>query len=243
VKKKILISCALVLFLFMFSSNLMAQGTFSVDVITEKNISSYGTDYSVTFSMAGDYYLKNVKCIILTSPMNKKLFIKNELGLNNLQWQATILSEKEFIKRFPEGQYHITMLPLTYNRPVDPYISHDFPKTPTIIFPSDGAIDVPINPTIEWEDLYATDADSLMIELTGWGLGFKKDIRLWEITPSSSPAYSSYILPFNLDPGTAYTLTLTTIYMPYRELYVNGSLQNYSESSKVIRFTTGNRLE
>src|SRR3990167_8634707 len=71
-------------------------------------------------------------------------------------------SYDDFKEKFPEREYSIILSPKKYgSQKVD--ITHDFPETPEITYPEDGAVDVSLAPTITWEAL--NNIDSLTISI------------------------------------------------------------------------------
>ena len=100
-------------------------------------------------------------------------------------------------------------------------MTHDFPQTPIITYPADGATDVPLTPTIEWEPL--SNIGGLYLDIQGEGLEFDVDL------PTDTTSFTFVIGV--LRPNTQYELHL--------EAEISDGIDNDLGSSQTIYFNTG----
>ena len=102
-------------------------------------------------------------------------------------------------------------------------MTHDFPPTPVITYPKDGATDVPLNFDIVWEQM------DLGVYLTLEGRNIEP------LSVSLTEVDTSYTIPSGLlQPNTEYELALmieTTI--------GGGDEGNDLDTIRIIHFTTG----
>lgn len=181
---------------------------------------SNGVYYGINFRIDGN----DVRKILIMLPNGKNMFLNNTINLNDFDLEAWRMNYEEFNYRFPEGKYYIILLP-QWKKSLRFNITHDFPSTPVITYPDDGATGVPLNLTVEWETLGTID--DLGIELGSEGIHF--DI----ILPTDA---TSFTFPSGmLQPNTTYQLDL---YLSVEEETSYGSVYDI-ESSRVIYFTTG----
>ncbi|MCR4319218.1 MAG: Ig-like domain-containing protein [Candidatus Brocadiaceae bacterium] len=190
-----------------------------------KYVSSDGESYDIAIEIGGED-VKKVKTATIKIPSGKNMKLKNSLGLDEIGLWASYGSYDEFKKKFPEGEYSITLLPKKYGSlKVD--ITHDFPETPEITYPEDGATDVSLAPTITWEALNNIDGLFIFIE-TVEGDGVNKigcEIEL-------SKDVTSYTIPSGLlQSNTEYDFDLAA--------KISDGKDNDLFTSRVIRFTTG----
>lgn len=119
--------------------------------------------------------LREVKKILIKAPNGKKSELKNTFGFNELTFKATDISYEEFQKKFPAGEYSFIFLPKkTASITVD--VPGNFPSTPVITYPEDGATDVTLPLTIECESLEQWCFRSVwlsMAEALSMGCGFR----------------------------------------------------------------------
>ena len=206
-----------------------AENDIEMDVDLFKYVSSDGESYKIEIEIGGED-VKKVKTATINTPSGKKMKLKNSLGLDEIGLWASYESYDEFKKNFPEGEYSITLLPKKYGSlKVD--ITHDFPETPEITYPEDGATNVSLAPTITWKALNNIDGiDNLEIhiETVTNRNGIEYEIEL-------SKDATSYTVPSGLlQPNTEYELDLmveTTI--------GGGDEDNDLDTIRIIHFTTG----
>lgn len=199
-----------------------AKNDVEMDIDLSKVVSSDGESYRIEIEFGGGEDVKKVKTATIKIPSGKKMTLKNSLGLDDIELDATYGSYDEFKEKFPEGEYSITLSPKKYGSlKVD--MTHDFPPTPVITYPEDGATDVPLNLTVTWEQM------SLDVSLTlGGG-------NIDPLTVSLTEADTSYTIPTGLlQPNTEYELSLKV------ETIIGGGENGPDlETIRVIHFTTG----
>jgi hypothetical protein len=137
---------------------------------------------------------------MIDGPRGKRIWVNNSLKLNRISLSVDNLSFTDFDLWFPEGRYLINLTPATLGR-VRVEMTHDFPSTPAILYPLEGAIDVSPNPVITWAPI--TGIVSLRLQLRDAG-GFAYGVDL----PINA---TSYGVPANLlKPNTRYELSLAS---------------------------------
>jgi hypothetical protein len=152
------------------------------------------------------------------------MIIRNRLNLNKMTLESINTSYEDFIKSFPEGTYNFYLFPRPIKNSQRVLMSHDFPNTPVLIYPTDGAANVPLTPVIEWAQFSSSDIDNLFLEIKGGGVNYRIEL-LSNIT--------TLALPIGLlKPITQYTLSLGA-------KKTTDSQGSYRESARVITFTTG----
>ena len=204
-------------------SNLLAQDGLTISLITRKDVSTSGESYKVNFDLEGDV-LKNTRKVYITVPRNKNMMIRNRLNLNKITLESTNTSYDDFIESFPEGTYKFYLFPRPFKNSRNVLMSHDFPNTPVIIYPTDGAANVPLTPIIEWAQFSSSDIDNLFLEIKGVGLNYRIELL---------PNTTTLALPIGLlKPITQYTLSVGA-------KKTTDSQGSYRESARVITFTTG----
>lgn len=206
----------------------VAWAEIEVDIDFFKFISSDGELYEFEFEAEG---VKDVKTIMIKTPTGKKMELKNSLGFGEIGLWASYGSYDEFKKKFPEGEYSITLSPKKYGSlSVD--ITHDFPETPEITYPEDGATNVSLAPTITWEELSNIHYLTIYINAV---VGDEGDNEI-ECEIELFVDATSYTIPSGLlQPNTEYELSLEAETTDGRE---NEPSTNLS-TIRVIRFTTG----
>ena len=178
------------------NSNIMAQDEIEMDIEIWKSAFSHGVYYGIEFELNGNG-VKNARWVLINLPNGKKMWLRNTIGLNEICLEAWDMSYEEFNNRFPEGKYRIILFPKQYGKLIV-NMTHDFPQTPVITYPADGATDVPLTLTIEWEPL--SDIDGLWLEFGGEGLEAEVDLPI-DTTSFTFPAGM-------LQPNTQYELCL-----------------------------------
>jgi len=128
-----------------------------------KNVFSDGETYEIDFDIIGSG-VKSVKKVTIKTPKGKKMDLKNTLGLNDMRFEAGNMSYEDYQKNFPEGKYSIMLSPKAFGSETFD-VTHDFPVTPVITSPVEGATDVPLTFTIEWESLADEDIDGLFLDI------------------------------------------------------------------------------
>jgi len=201
------------------NNRIMAQDEIEMDIIMWKDAFSHGVYYGIEFNLEGND-VKNVRNVLINLPNGKKMWLRNTIGLNAICLEAWDMSYEEFNNRFPEGEYRIILFP-QWNKSLRVNVTHDFPQTPVITYPADGATDVPLDLTVEWESL--GDIDGLCLSMEGAGLEFEIDLP----TDATSLAIPSGVL----QPNTQYELWL--------EAEITDGRDNDLESCRCIYFTTG----
>ena len=176
-------------------------------------------DYSGIYFSVGEDTLKNIKKVTIKAPGGKTSILKNGLGFRHIEFSYE--SDYEDLQsKFPEGKYLITFSPKKYGD-ITINITYDFPSTPVITYPENGAANVPLNFTIEWELLDDIDGLSLNVEGEEGDIEFEKELSI---------DATSFTLPEGiLQPNSQYQIELTA--------FKDG--ENVSTSTRSIRFTTG----
>jgi hypothetical protein len=222
-KRVMAISIAIIMLISGSISDLLAQDGLTISLITRKDVSASGESYKVNFDLEGDV-LKNTRKVYITVPRNKNMMIRNRLNLNKITLESINTSYEDFIDAFPEGTYNFYLFPRLFKNSRNVLMSHDFPNTPVLIYPTDGASTVPLTPIIEWAQFSSSDIDNLFLEIKGIGLNYRIELL---------PNTTSLALPIGLlKPITQYTLSLGA-------KKTTDSQGSYRESARVITFTTG----
>jgi hypothetical protein len=207
------------LFVFGMKPCAMAQDEVQIHINMFKDVSSSGEFYGISFDLTGDN-LKKVYRVFIDGPRGWRSSLNNSLKLNRVLLSAVNLGIDEFNFRFPEGEYKISLSPPAFGK-LKVQMTHDFPSTPVIIYPADGAVDVPLNPVITWVPL----ADILSLRLT------VKDRAGLEFSIELPTDATSYSLPVNLlKPNTQYELSLQDT--------VTDFVGNELTTTKLTSFTT-----
>ena len=222
-KRATVVTIAIIMLISGSISNLLAQDGLTISLITRKDVSTAGESYKVNFDLEGDV-LKNTRKVYITVPRNQNMLIRNRLNLNKMTLESINTSYEDFIKSFPEGTYNFYLFPRPIKNSQRVLMSHDFPNTPVLIYPTDGAANVPLTPVIEWAQFSSSDIDNLFLEIKGGGVNYR--IELLSNT-------TTLALPIGLlKPITQYTLSLGA-------KKTTDSQGSYRESARVITFTTG----
>jgi hypothetical protein len=222
-KRVMAITIAMVMLISGSISNLMAQDDLTISLIARKEVSSAGESYRVNFDLEGEV-LKNTRKVHITVPHNKNMMIRNRLNLNKITLESINTSYADFIDSFPEGTYNFYLFPGLFKNSRKVLMSHDFPNTPVLIYPPDGAATVPLTPIIVWAPFNNSDIDNLSLEIKGVGLNYQIELL---------PNTTTLALPIGLlKPITQYTLSLGA-------KKTTDSQGSYRESARVITFTTG----
>ena len=164
--------------------------------------------------------MDNIKKVQIKAPGGKTSILKNGLGFGDSEFSYN--SDNDVLQsKFPEGRYLITFSPQKYGD-IKINITYDFPSTPLITYPEDGATNVPLNFTIEWELL--DDIDRLRLNVEGHDndeIDFEKELSI---------DATSFTLPEGLLlPNRQYQIEL--------KAFKDG--ENVSISTRSIFFTTG----
>ena len=142
------------IFMLTLSTTIMAQDEIEMDIDMLKVVDSQDESYGIEFEVCGDS-VKDIRRILILLPNNKRMRLMNTLGLNAYRLEAWGMPYEEFADKFPQGLYSIILFPEIFGSLLNVYMSHDFPTTPEITYPIDGAIDIPLTFTIQWEPLYS----------------------------------------------------------------------------------------
>ena len=205
-----------------------AENSVEVDIDLHKYVFSDSESYLFDISIFGENFNK-AKNVTLTMPSGKRVQLKNSAVFDDIQLYASCESYDDFKEKFPEGEYSIILSPKKYgSHKVD--ITHDFPETPEITYPEDGAVDVSLAPTITWEALNNIDSLTISIQTVEDGNEIDKIYLSKDAT--------SYTIPSGLlQPNTKYELSLKA------ETVMGGGEEgndyNELETIRVIGFTTG----
>jgi hypothetical protein len=190
-----------------------------VYVEVEKDTYSGSEEYGISFEF-GEDTLKNIKMVRIKAPSGKTSILKNGLGFGDSEFSYNSDNDVPQSK-FPEGRYLIKFSPKKYGD-IAINITYDFPSTPVITYPEDGAANVPLNFTIEWELL--DDIDRLRLNVEGHEndeIDFEKELSI---------DATSFTLPEGLlQPNHQYQIEL--------KAFKDG--ENVSISTRSIYFTTG----
>jgi len=197
----------------------MAQEQVLMSIEMFKDVSSNGEAYGIRFDLSGDA-LKKVTRVYIQGPKGARIWVNNTLNLNDIVLSAVNLSLDEFNRWFPEGTYRITMTPAILGK-MTAQMTHNFPSTPTILYPLDGSTGVPTNPTITWVPVAGIT-----------------DLRL-VLTDGFDSVYSTG-LPFNATSFTipANVLKTNTRYELSLQAKLTDSLGNALFTTMGISFTT-----
>lgn len=189
------ISCALIfLVMSVFSASAVATEQINLGIDISKNVSSTGELYGIRFVLNGSG-LKNVKGAMINIPNGLKTSLVNNLGFTSIDLGAGSMNYTTFGQRFPEGLYSVKLAPNQYGV-LQATVVYDFPTTPEITSPQDGAVDVLLTPTVTW-----------------YPLGNGNNLRLRILTQGNSVVFNTILppdatsleVPANLlDPGTQY---------------------------------------
>lgn len=157
---------ALWIFIFMLtlSTTIMAQDEIEMDIDMLKAVDSQDESYGIEFEVCGDS-VKDIRRILILLPNRKRMRLMNTLGLNAYRLEAWGMPYEEFADKFPQGLYRIILFPEIFGSLLNVHMSHDFPTTPEITYPIDGAIDIPLTFTIQWEPLYSIN-DKISVSIT-----------------------------------------------------------------------------
>ena len=146
--KKLLVTLALFLVpLWGMKTEVFAQDI-QMSVNMYKDFSSKGETYGASFSLLGDR-LKKASRIFVDGPRGKRIWVNNSLNLNDVVLSALNLGPDEFNHWFPVGDYKISFSPPALGQ-LKVHMTHNFPSPPAVLYPLEGAIDVPTNPVITW---------------------------------------------------------------------------------------------
>ena len=128
----------------------------------EKSEGKNEVEYYVEFEISGEG-LRKVKKVQMEAPDGRSELVQNPLGFDALHLQRDGMTYADLIKKFPEGKYSIKFSPSKF-RGISFNLTYDFPSTPVITYPKDGATEVPLSFTITWESVSDIDGLQLNIE-------------------------------------------------------------------------------
>ncbi|MCX5886121.1 MAG: hypothetical protein NT096_09470 [Proteobacteria bacterium] len=177
------------------NANLMAEEETDVDIDMWKSVYSHGDYYSIGFHMSGDIF-KNIKYVVIDNPNGNKTWLKNAFGHNSISLEKTDMTYEEFNNEFPEGKYNIRFIPRSYGG-FKKNLTYNFPPTPEITYPADGATNVPLSFTITWNPVWN---EGLELRIEG-------EDFVYELDPESDA--TSYTIPTGILQGnTQYDIIL-----------------------------------
>jgi hypothetical protein len=221
--KRIMRVCALFFVLvFGFNCNSFAENDIYIDVDMWKDVFSHGEYYGCEIEIEG-YAVKDVDWVLVLVPSNELLCVRNTLGLNELGFEAWGMRYEEFASRFPVGLYTVFLLP-QLAQSMSVHMNHNFPATPVITYPADGATNVPTDATITWEPMTGIHVLYLSIENKSGQLDLELEIDL----PINS---TSFTLPTGL-------LQSNTEYELWLEAEISDGRGNDLETCRCVYFTT-----
>ncbi len=175
----------------------MAQDQVQMTVTMFNNISSQGQTFGISFDLSGDA-LKDVNRVLIDGPRGRRIWLNNTLNLNEVHLASMNLSQEEFNRLFPEGDYKISLTPPTFGK-LKVHMTHNFPTAPAVLNPLQGSTNVPTDPVISWAPI--TGIVDLVLQLKD-DSGFALRVDL----PINA---TSYAVPAGLlKPNTAYELSL-----------------------------------
>ena len=191
-------------------------------VMVEKLEESNNVEYGIDFGFE-DGGLENVKKVQIKAPNSKSSLLKNSLGFDELVFNRGGLAYEDLINKFPEGKYSIKFSPSKFGS-ISFNLTYDFPSTPVITYPEDGATDVPLSFTLTWESV--SDIDGLWLSIEGV-------LDLFELAAGDT----SFSVPDALlKPNTQYGIELTA----YKNSDENtDTFDSKMRSARGIGFTTG----
>ena len=189
-----------------------------------KNVYSDGEFYEIDFDIEGSALINVKKIRIKTPAKTAELKKANIFGFTDIAFEAGNMSFEDFQDNFPEGEYSIILFFQNKIGRKTFDVTHDFPSTPVITSPEEGATDVPLTFTIEWEPLTDVDIDGLFLDIEGDDGA--------EIERFFTVSETSFTVPDGLlQPNTQYEIGLAT--------YKNLGEDIYIASFRVVNITTG----
>ncbi len=195
--KRIIGILALLLFLILAMKTEAPAQDIQMNINMFKDVSSKGETYGISFGLSGDL-LKKVSRVFVDGPRGRRIWVNNTLNLNDVLLSALNLGLDEFNFWFPEGDYKISLSPPGFGK-LKVHMTHNFPPTPAVLYPLEGAVDVPTNPVITWAPI--TGIIGLQLRLKD-NTGFVFSTNL----PINATSYS---VPANLlKPNTGYELSV-----------------------------------
>lgn len=185
--------------------------------------------YDMYFGVEGGA-LEDAKKVQIEVPNGKKLELKKKLAVSSFEAELWGMSYEDLQDEIPDGKYVITFSPKKLESKLSIDITHDFPSIPEISYPVNGATDVPLGFTIEWESLSDSDIDGWLVNIEGEG-DFEEggdELDFEKYLPKSTTTFS---IPGGLlQPNSQYYISLGV----FKE-GKNGAIA----SVRSISFTTG----
>jgi Bacterial Ig-like domain len=216
--KKLVITLGLTFFLILaLKTGAMAQDEVQKRITMYKNISSLGESYGIDFELWGAN-LKKVSRFSIRVPDGKRIQFNNRLNFNNFLFSSDNMNSTQFSRQFPEGIYKIDLSPRIYGR-FEVNMLYNFPN-PLITYPSDGATDVPLNLTIQWDPLQNIGRLTITIKSASNELTNDLPTDATSFTPNGG-----------LDPNTQYDVSLRAEVIDFEA--------NRLITTLTISFTTG----
>ncbi len=213
------------------NSNLKSNSSSDIGlgVMVEKLEESNNVEYGIDFGFE-DGGLENVKKVRIKAPNGKSEVLQNSLGFDELVFDRGGLTYEDLINKFPEGKYSIKFSPNKFGS-ISFNLTYDFPSTPVITYPKDGATEVPLSFTITWESV--SDIDGLRLSI-GIDNGGSDHISLDVELAAGDTSFS--VPDALLKPNTQYGIELTA----HKDSDENtDTFDSEMRSARGISFTTG----
>ena len=87
-----------------------AEDEVEMEINFFKYVSSDGESYDIEIAI-GSEDVNKVEYATIKTPSGKKMKLKNSLGIDEISLYASYYNYDAFKKKFPEGEYSITLLP------------------------------------------------------------------------------------------------------------------------------------
>lgn len=196
------------------------------DISVGVDLESYSDRYNISLGFEGED-LQDVKKITIIKSNGKSIILKRPVNYSFDTWAFSREDYfEDMIDDLPAGKYTIKYSPSKFGS-ISFNLTYDFPSIPVIAYPEDGATNVSLTATIEWE--------SSSDDINGYGLsinGESDDGYELEFKEDLAAETTSFQIPQGLlRPNTQYEIELVAF-----KKIENG---NYLHSILVINFTTG----
>lgn len=218
-------------------TNIMAQQDESwIELRIEKSLDSDGEFYDFDFDFDGiPINMDILEAFLLITPGSKWTLGLNRLLTDDFTMEAEEMSLADLEGKFPEGNYWVVFLPQFLGF-LHVNVHHNFPQTPVITYPVDGATSVSLNPTFTWNPIGGINGLALEIEIPDESFSYRIGL------PTNA---TSYAVPNGfLRPNTNYELYLAGSNIIDNDPYpgvirIVGGMNSELISSRSISFTTG----
>lgn len=160
--RKMALLAAAAVVLLCISDAATAGGCFEMQFVMVKDVESGGATYGLEFEC--ESCDRPINKLRLKTP-KKNWSMPNPFGLNELVFASRGLSYQDFKKKFPAGKYRAiaSLSNPTGKEKINVNLTHNFPATPAITYPTDGATGVSVTPTIQWNAVGAVDMLEILI--------------------------------------------------------------------------------